>query len=324
MSTEAVDWAMDKAPMPRTEKGKPDTTGRHVLQVLAEYANPAGANTHPSVLRIQFRTGYDRTTVQRALRRLEKAGLIRRDGSVDSRTRWRLAMELVRPKSDWTDLEREETEYRAAAAERKRRSRSKDVTGAESVTVTDSKPVTVTDAESVTGDVTDSAPSRHALNAQPSRTERRPNHQQPSDNQLPKDSCPPPASEPEPGNESLFDSPASPAELTEEQQQEAEFAAFYAAYPRKVGKGNARKAFAAAVKRGAKPADLVAASAAHRDNWARCRTETRFIPYPASWLNGERYDDELPAASALRATGTGGYDGPWTSSEDPSDYEGDL
>ncbi|MFF8297703.1 helix-turn-helix domain-containing protein [Streptomyces globisporus] len=324
MSTEAVDWAMDKAPMPRTEKGKPDTTGRHVLQVLAEYANPAGANTHPSVLRIQFRTGYDRTTVQRALRRLEKAGLIRRDGSVDSRTRWRLAMEMVRPASDWTDLEREETEYRAAAAERKRRSRSKGVTGAESVTVTDSKPVTVTDAESVTGDVTDSAPSRHALNAQPSRTERRPNHQQPPVNQLHKDSCPPPASEPEQGNESLFDSPASPPELTEEQQQEAEFAAFYAAYPRKIGKGVARKAFAAAVKRGAKPADLVAASAAHRDHWARCRTETRFIPYPASWLNGERYDDELPAASALRATGTGGYDGPWTSPEDPNDYEGDL
>ncbi|MBQ1118473.1 hypothetical protein KBY56_37835, partial [Streptomyces sp. C3-3] len=155
---------------------------------------------------------------------------------------------------------------------------------------------------------------------------RRPRHpnQLPEPTEEPKDSCPPPASEPEPGNQSLFDSPASPAELTEEQQQEAEFAAFYSAYPRKVGKGNARKAFAAAVKRGAKPADLVAASAAHRDNWARCRTETRFIPYPASWLNGERYDDELPAASALRATGTGGYDGPWTSPEDPSDYEGDL
>ncbi|MGW9245799.1 helix-turn-helix domain-containing protein [Streptomyces badius] len=293
MSTEAVDWAMDKAPMPRTEKGKPDTTGRHVLQVLAEYANPAGANTHPSVLRIQFRTGYDRTTVQRALRRLEKAGLIRRDGSVDSRTRWQLAMEMVRPASDWTDLEREETEYRAAAAERKRRSRSKGVTGAESVTVTDAKPVTVTDAESVTGDVTDSAPSRHALNAQPSRTQRRPNHQQPPVNQLHKDSCPPPASEPDPGPQSLFDEPNAPIQPTAKQQQDADFDAWYALYPRKENRGKARLAFAAAVKKGVKPDYLITALHKHRDHWVACKTETKFIPHPTTWLNGERYDDEL-------------------------------
>lgn len=319
-----MNWAMDDAPMPRTEKGKPDTTGRHVLQALAEHARSDGSNSHPSVLRIQYRTGYDRTTVQRALRRLESAGLIKQDGTVDSRKRWRLAMHLVRPESDWADLEREENDFRAAAAERKRRSRSKGVTHAESVTVTDSKGVTVTDAESVTGDVTDFAPSRHALNASPSRTERRPNHQQPSVNQLPKDSCEPAAHESDVGKPSLFDEQAASVELTEEQQQNIDFAAFYAAYPRKVGKGNARKAFAAAVKRGAKSADLVAASAAHRDNWARCRTEMRFIPHPATWLNGERYDDELPAPSALRATGTGGYEGPWTEPEDPSDYDGDL
>ena len=62
----AVTWAMDHAPMPRTEKGKPDTTARHVLQALAEHASPTGTDAHPSVLRIQYRTGYDRTTVQRA------------------------------------------------------------------------------------------------------------------------------------------------------------------------------------------------------------------------------------------------------------------
>ena len=81
MSTEAVTWAMDHAPMLRTEKGKPDTTARHVLQALAEHASPTGTDAHPSVLRIQYRTGFDRVTVQRALRRLEKGGLIERHSS---------------------------------------------------------------------------------------------------------------------------------------------------------------------------------------------------------------------------------------------------
>ena len=318
-----MNWAMDDAPMLRTEKGKPDTTARHVLQVLGEHARPDGTNAHPSILRMQFRTGYDRTTVQRALRRLEKAGLIRRNGSVDGRTRWQLAMDLIRPKTDWSDLEREEDDFRAAATERKRRSRSKGVTHSTPVTVTDSKGVTVTDAESVTADVTDSTPSRHALKVRPSRTQRRPNHQQPSDNQLQKDSCAPPAHESEPADSTLFNSPASEADATDGQQEDIDFAAFYAIYPRKVAKGNARKAFAAAVKRGVKSAALIAAAQAHRDHWARCRTETRFIPHPTTWLNGERYDDELPAATADQQSGATGYQ-PWRNPEDQSAYYEEL
>lgn len=173
MSKEAVKWAMDDAPMLRTDKGKADTTARHILQALAEHAHPDGTNTCPSVLRLQYRTGYDRTTVQRALRRLEAGGLIRKDGMTESRTRWALEIHLTRPATDWKELEREEDEFRAAAAERKRRSRAKGVTHAESVTVTDSKGVTVTHAESVTEaghgrrvrDVTDFKSVRHARNA---------------------------------------------------------------------------------------------------------------------------------------------------------------
>jgi hypothetical protein len=147
---------MDEAPMLRTDKGKADTTARHVLQVLAEHAHKDGSNAYPSVLRIQYRTGYDRTTVQRALRRLEQGALIVRDGAVGGRTCWRLALHLRRPESDWKDLEAEDEAVREAAAERQRRSRSKRVTGAAPVTVTHSTPVT-------DGDVTDSAPVSHAL-----------------------------------------------------------------------------------------------------------------------------------------------------------------
>lgn len=156
MSIEAVKWAMDDAPMLRTPAGKPDTTARHVLQAMAEHANSKGQNCHPSVTRVQYRTGYDRRTVQRAQRRLEDAKLIIPDGQVQDRNRYRLAMNIVRDPSDWDELEREEQDSRAAAAERKRRSRARQVTHSNDVTVTDEKSVT-------DPDVTHSESGRHAL-----------------------------------------------------------------------------------------------------------------------------------------------------------------
>ncbi|MFD3614462.1 helix-turn-helix domain-containing protein [Streptomyces sp. NPDC058676] len=195
MSTEAVTWAMDDAPMLRTEKDRPDSTARHVLQVLAEHARPDGSNSHPSVLRIQYRTGYDERTVQRALRRLEAGGLIKRQGSVNGRTKWRLQMQLRRPDFDWAELEAEAEEAKKQAAERQRRARAKRVTESGSVTVTSPESVTVTHGESVTEggvthsesvshalpvrDVTHSASERHALSAPLTVINHQGNHQEP-------------------------------------------------------------------------------------------------------------------------------------------------
>lgn len=173
MSKEAVKWAMDDAPMLLTSKGKPDSTARHVLQALAEHAHKDGTNAYPSVLRLRYRTGFDRRTVQRALRRLEEAGLITPDGSVHGCTRWTLAMKAQRPASDWEALEADEEAERAAVAERVRRHRANRVTHSDAVTVTHSDSVTgsdVTDSESVRNafevrDVTHSASVRNALSA---------------------------------------------------------------------------------------------------------------------------------------------------------------
>lgn len=73
----------------------------------------------------------------------------------------------------------------------------------------------------------------------------------------------------------------------------AAFDAFWREYPRKVAKGQARTAFAAAVKRGTDPAHITAAAVRHRDHWQRAGRATNFIPYPATWLRGESYDDDL-------------------------------
>jgi DNA-binding transcriptional ArsR family regulator len=310
---------MDHAPMPRTEKGKPDTTARHVLQALAEHASPTGTDAHPSVLRIQYRTGYDRATVQRALRRLEKAGLIVKDGTRESRTRYKLAMALRRPATDWSDLEREEDEFRAAAAERKRRSRAKSVTHAESVTVTDGEGVTVTHAESVTGDVTHAKSVRHALKVRSSRTERSPNHQQPSDNQLLKDSSPA-ADSTEPQASAAPVQTKSGSEKTDHHL--AAFGAFWSNYPKKRDREAAKKAWIAAIERGVDPKHIVDAAQAYARE--RFGQDPKYTKFPAKWLDNGCYDDEPDPQPGpqLRAV-AGGYQ-PYRNPTDQSVYDEDF
>lgn len=63
------------------------------------------------------------------------------------------------------------------------------------------------------------------------------------------------------------------------------FDAFWEAYPRKVSKGHARKAWASAIRKSS-PATIIRAVAEAR--WSR---DPKFIPHPATWLNGERWND---------------------------------
>jgi DNA-binding transcriptional ArsR family regulator len=147
VSHQAVTWAMDDAPMLLTDKGKPDTTARHVLQVLAERADVDGRNSYPSVLDVQYRAGYDERTVRRALRRLEQGGLITAEGSRYGCTNWALALGLKRPVSDLVDLKTERDEAKARDTARKQASRKKGATPL-SGTETPGHPGSVRDAES--------------------------------------------------------------------------------------------------------------------------------------------------------------------------------
>lgn len=72
---------------------------------------------------------------------------------------------------------------------------------------------------------------------------------------------------------------------------------FWAAYPRKEGKGHARRAWAAAIRKGP-PEVIVAAAARYRDDPNR---EDAFTAHPTTWLNGERWtDDPLPGRTDSR------------------------
>ena len=70
----------------------------------------------------------------------------------------------------------------------------------------------------------------------------------------------------------------------------SEFDSFWSAYPRKEGKGQAKRAWAGALRKA--PPDVVRAGLAAQLPSLAAR-ERQYIPLPATWLNGERWGDEM-------------------------------
>lgn len=72
-----------------------------------------------------------------------------------------------------------------------------------------------------------------------------------------------------------------------------DFEAFWTAYPRKVGKGEAAKVFKAHRLGGVKLQSVLDAVEAHKktDQWKK--DSGQFIPHPTTWLKQKRYDDQV-------------------------------
>lgn len=69
------------------------------------------------------------------------------------------------------------------------------------------------------------------------------------------------------------------------------FDMFWAAYPRKVSKRAAQKAW-----QKLKPAEMLQAFEAlpaHKAAWVAASTSTEYIPHASTWLNGARWEDEI-------------------------------
>lgn len=88
-----------------------------------------------------------------------------------------------------------------------------------------------------------------------------------------------------------------------------DFDEFWAAYPRKVGKGQAERAYATALRKADHAKIMAGLRAQHFDG------PERFIPHPATWLNGQRWLDEarsgdpvLRAAGVIEGPDLGGYE----------------
>ena len=73
-----------------------------------------------------------------------------------------------------------------------------------------------------------------------------------------------------------------------------EFEKFWKLYPRRVGKGQAAKAYASARKKTS--AASIAGAIIEQVPKLTAVSDPKFIPMPSTWLNGERWLDETPVA----------------------------
>jgi hypothetical protein len=72
-----------------------------------------------------------------------------------------------------------------------------------------------------------------------------------------------------------------------------DFDKFWEAYPRKIAKGDARKAWTQTQKIRPELDFILRAIEAQKETWEN----PKFIPYPATWLRAERWDDEVQVHS---------------------------
>lgn len=81
-------------------------------------------------------------------------------------------------------------------------------------------------------------------------------------------------------------------EGTTQQEHGVTFDDFWLLYPRRVAKLAARKAWARVDPQ--HYVEILTALVAWRPIWAQ--RDSEYLPHPASWLNGERWTDELPSS----------------------------
>lgn len=76
------------------------------------------------------------------------------------------------------------------------------------------------------------------------------------------------------------------------------FTDFWMAYPRRESKPRALKAYGTAAKKVTRPEIIAAGLRRWTAHWMAAGTATQFIPLPATWLNGEKWNDPCPAIVA--------------------------
>lgn len=98
----------------------------------------------------------------------------------------------------------------------------------------------------------------------------------------------------------------TPVSKLRNDQLDARFDEFWDAYGKKVGRGQAVKAWRAALRTGVDVDLVITAAGQAREYYAAeiaaGRTAPQYVPHPTTWLNGQRWADERVAREARRAT----------------------
>lgn len=92
-----------------------------------------------------------------------------------------------------------------------------------------------------------------------------------------------------------------------------DFAAFWDVYPRRVAKGQARKAWKTAiVKGGVDPKAIILGAERYRDDRNRSSRPIDYTKHPGTWLNGECWLEQQPGAVVTTTPQGNGYSmSPW-------------
>lgn len=239
----------------------PSTT-KFVLVTLAEHADDDG-ECWPLQTRIAEMTGLCERSVRYALNGLKASGLVKTSTGKGRRGAFFLSLDVDDLTSEMVEIIAVECSSTGKKqAENKGKNRHQ-MPRNRHVVPTSNRHQMPSDRHSV-------PPNRHQIPNH--RTTK--NHQEPPLPQTP---------------ENQFDIE------TPESGIDAEFNEFWSAYPRKNAKAHARKAYAKARKTISASALLAAVKAWPFDD--QVRNGSDFRPYAASWLNGERWEDETVQAA---------------------------
>lgn len=90
----------------------------------------------------------------------------------------------------------------------------------------------------------------------------------------------------------------------DEMLREEEFKAFYKAYPKKVARGQAEKAWNKLERKKILPSldVLLKALSAQKKSIDWIKNDGKYIPHPSTWLNGKRWEDEVKERKSAKWT----------------------
>lgn len=105
-----------------------------------------------------------------------------------------------------------------------------------------------------------------------------------------------------------YPSPTSAPPLPKQTKCDDRFDQFWTVYPRKIGKGAARKVFARINPNDELLKRMITAVVKQSKTTDWTKEGGQYIPHPTTWLNQERWEDEVAAAPSQDKGGTYGDD----------------
>lgn len=262
MSNEALTWAFRQT--------APSTGAKFVLIALADQANHEH-RAWPGQSKLSAMTGQGVRTVVRHLAQLEEAGLIIRERRNAGYTH-RLADGFVLPVSVAAGVPRNVDTQTPAKVTHVKMAHAKSTP----VTSTHANLAPVEESPGNVGSETDAILTPVDIDTCQNGTIKEPKELTTKSKTL----------------------SATPRVTVPSSTDDPRFAAWWTAYPKKVGKADALRKYAAAIKIGVTAERLLAGAKRYRD--ATEKTEMRFIANPATWLHQGRWDDEISAEPAAK------------------------